>query len=230
MKFINFNIRYGGQDRTPEIIKYLIKNDFDLIILTEFIMNDCGKEIIQKLTEKGYKTQSSNEIKDYGSFIASKKEFTIKKLDDRWAEIYIPEIDLYVLGVYVPDRSGAYKTSFWNKILEYAEKNSQKNVLISGDFNSNTNEDSANETEYYAQYLRKLEDLGFIDVWKYYSKDRSDRYTWFHHSGVGFRLDYAFVSPKLAASLEGVSTFHDSNLRISKVSDHSALCINWKKN
>lgn len=228
MKFLNFNIKLGGQNRTNEIMNYIIKNDFDFIVLTVFIMDQCGKEIIQELAHKGYKTQASNEEGGYGSLIASKNDFIIEKIEDRWTEAYFPDMDLYMLGVYVPDKPGAYKSLFWKKIIKFSEKNIHKNVLITGDFNSCVKEDSSNATEYYAKDLKKLEDLGYIDLWKCYSKDKSDRYTWFYHTGEGFRLDYAFVSPKLDASLEDVVTYHDSDLMKSKISDHSPLCVNWE--
>lgn len=226
MRILNFNIKFGGQTRTPEIINYLLSNEFDLIVLTEFIMNDNGKEIMRRLSNEGYKTHASNE-QGYGSFIASKNDFILKNVQDRWVEVYIPKIDLYVLAVYVPDQPGAPKNLFWKKILEYAAKNIEKNVLITGDFNSCTRDDSSNGTEYYAKDLMKLDDLGYIDVWKCYSEDESDRYTWFYHSGDGFRLDYAFISPKLNVSLESVSVYNDSLVRTSKVSDHSPVCIIW---
>lgn len=70
---------------------------------------------------------------------------------------------MHVLGVYVSDQQGANKNIFWQKILEYAEVHNQENVLISGDFNSCTKEDSSNGTEYYAAELRKLEEIGFND-------------------------------------------------------------------
>jgi exodeoxyribonuclease-3 len=225
MRILNFNIRFGGEKRTSKIVDYLMSNDFDMIVLTEFIKNDNGKEIISKLVDKGYKTQPSNENGDLGSFIASREPFVVKTVEDRWVEIYIPTMDLYVLGVYVPDQLGFEKNSFWKKILDYAEKNVDKKVLITGDFNSCTKEDSANKTEYNAKDLIKLEELGYIDLWKYNATDDCKGYTWFHHSGTGFRLDYAFVSHELALTLEDVSVYSDSQIREAKISDHSPLVV-----
>jgi exodeoxyribonuclease-3 len=71
----------------------------------------------------------------------------------------------------------------------------------------------------------KLGELGYIDLWKYNSTAESMGYTWFHHSGTGFRLDYAFVSSKLAVTLEDVSVYSDSQIRESKISDHSPLVV-----
>ena len=225
MRILNFNIRFGGEKRTSKIVDYLLSNDFDMIVLTEFIKNDNGKEIISKLVDKGYKTQPSNENGDLGSFIASREPFVVKTVEDRWVEIYIPTMDLYVLGVYVPDQLGFEKNSFWKKILDYAEKNVDKKVLITGDFNSCTKEDSTNKTEYNAKDLIKLEELGYIDLWKYNAIDDCKGYTWFHHSGTGFRLDYAFVSHELALTLEDVSVYSDSQIREAKISDHYPLVV-----
>lgn len=228
MRILNFNIRFGGQKRTPKIVNYLVSNDFDLIILTEFIKNNNGNDIIHSLCNQGYYTQFSNEEGGYGSFIASKNDFVTKSVEDRWTEVYVPKLDLHILGVYVPDQHGAIKNAFWLNILEYAEKHTKENVLITGDFNSCTKDDSSNGTEYYAKELKELEDLEYSDLWKNYSKDESDRYTWFYHSGDGFRLDYAFVSPQLAQSLNEVRVWHESEMRENKVSDHSPLCIDCK--
>ncbi|MDP3066710.1 MAG: hypothetical protein Q8N08_08225, partial [Methanobacteriaceae archaeon] len=135
-----------------------------MIVLTEFIKNDNGQQIIQKLADMGYKTEISNDDGRNGSFIASKDEFVTRKVEDRWVEVYIPEKDLQVWGVYVPDQPGAQKDLFWKKILEYAKEHREENVVIIGDFNSCTTEDSSNKTEYYAKDLMKLEELGYIDL------------------------------------------------------------------
>jgi exodeoxyribonuclease-3 len=44
-----------------------------------------------------------------------------------------------------------------------------------GDFNSCTKEDSANRTDYNPNDLINLEELGYIDLWKYNSNEDSDR-------------------------------------------------------
>jgi exodeoxyribonuclease-3 len=78
--------------------------------------------------------------------------------------------------------------------------------------NTFTKEDSANQTDYNPKDLIKLEELGYIDLWKLYTNEDSDRYTWYHHTGTVFRIDYAFVSSKLAATLDNVSTYQDRHI------------------
>ena len=76
--------------------------------------------------------------------------------------------------------------------------------------------------------LIKLEELGIIDLWKYNSNEDIDRYTWYHNTVIGFRIDYAFVSPKLNETLESISSYQDTKIRESKISDHSPLVITIK--
>ena len=195
----------------------MLTNDFDMIVLTEFINNNNGQIIIDKLVDKGYKTQPSNEDGNLGSFIACRENFVTNNIEDRWTEIYIPDMDLYILGVYVPVSGGSEKNLFWRRILDYSKENVDNNVMIMGDFNSCTRDDSANQTDYNPKDLIKLEELGYIDLWKSYRIDKSDRYTWYHPTGTGFRIDYTFVSPKLGASLQELSALQDSKLRESNI-------------
>ncbi len=228
MHIVNFNIRQGGASRTNEILKYLLINDFDLIVLTEFINNANGKIIINELENKGYKTQPSNPVNGYGSFIACKENFKTENISDRWVEVDIPNFDLRVLGVYVPDKMSKIKNDFLKKVLDYCKNHIHENVLLMGDFNSCTKEDSSNNNEFNAKDLRELEELGWIDLWKQYHTDNSDVYTWFYHSGAGFRLDYAFIFPIMDPILEKVSAYHDSEIRKSKISDHAPIIVKWK--
>jgi exodeoxyribonuclease III len=80
-----------------------------ILFLTEFVKNNHGQEIIDKLVDEGYNTQSSNDDKNLGSFIACKENFEVKMIDDRWTEVYIPKLDLNVLGVYIPVKGGSEK-------------------------------------------------------------------------------------------------------------------------
>ncbi len=225
MRVLNFNIRFGGEKRNSKIVDYLLNNDFDMIMLTDFIKNDNGQEIIAKLVDKGYTTQPFNEKSGMESFIACKDQFVIEIIEDRWVEIYIPKMDLYVLGVCIPDGTGTVKSSFWEKILDYAQKNIDKKVLITGDFNTRIKVDSSNITEYDAENLLKLEDLGYLDLWKYNSANKLEGYSCIHYSVSGFRLEYAFVSPKLIVTIEDVSVYSDLQIRESKITDQTPLVV-----
>ncbi|MBU4606970.1 MAG: endonuclease/exonuclease/phosphatase family protein [Methanobacterium sp.] len=195
------------------------------MVLTEFINKESGNEIIKVLESKGYQTQASNLDGGYGSLIASNMNFITVNSEDRWLEVYLSELDLYVLGVYIPNQPGKIKNDFWSKILEYSLKNQDKNILITGDFNSCTREDSSNHNEYNPLDLKKLEESGYIDLWKHGHRDEGERFTWFYHDGTGFRLDYFLASPGLYSKLNGFKVSHDKGVRENGISDHSAILL-----
>src|SRR3990172_3910315 len=68
----------------------------------------------------------------------------------------------------------------------------------------------------------ELNELGWTDAWRF--KNTSLReYTWYSKAGNGFRLDYAYLSPKLKNGL--INVFHSHQERIRELSDHSSLRI-----
>lgn len=77
------------------------------------------------------------------------------------------------------------------------------------------------------KYLIKNLRLGYIDLWKYYSNEDSDRYTWYHHIGTGFRLDYAFLSNELEKQIKIMDVSHDSKSREDGMTDHSPLIMEY---
>ena len=133
---------------------------------------------------------------------------------DRWVEVYIPKMDLYVLGVYVPDNQGMEKNLFWKKILEYARENFNKKVMITGDFDRYTKEDSSNESENNKD-LMKLEELGYIDLWKYNATEESMGYTWFHPIRKWVQIRLCICFPQACYHPRGcVSIFRFSDQKI----------------
>lgn len=222
MRILNFNTRFGGEKRTYKIVDYLLNNDFDLIFLTEFIKKDNGNEIIEKLIDKGYKTQPSNKDGDIGAFIASKEPFIAGAVEDRWVEVYILKMDLHVLGVHVPT-SSEEKNIFWKKILDYAQTNSNSQVMITGDFDIDPTSDDPDEID--LEYLDKLEGLGYINLWKYNAVNEIKPYPIEKPKYEGFKLDHAFISSSLAAILEDVSIHPDSKIKKTNKSDDSPLVV-----
>ena len=70
-------------------------------------------------------------------------------------------------------------------------------MILIGDLNSCTKEDSANQTDYNPKDLIKLDELGYIDLWNYHSIEDSDKYTWYHATGTGFRLTIPLFPQRL---------------------------------
>jgi exonuclease III len=94
----------------------------------------------------------------------------LSKLDENsilknWSPVKKPKFRFQEAHHKMSDR---YYNQLKRLILQKnPEKNIDKNIMIMGDFNSCTKEDSANGTDYNPKDLIKLEKLGYNDLWKY---------------------------------------------------------------
>lgn len=224
MQIITQNLRHGGSSRIQALIAYVLSDQPDILVLTEFQdANASGTAVKEKLKKFKYHFCSSNDGKRNGVLVASKFPFTIESTESRKVQIHIEEYDLKVFGIYLPDKAGSEKDSYWKDVLHYAEQNKNSRALLIGDFNSCLPSDSENNTKYNAEDVQNLLDIGFVDTWAAYNKD-GNRYTWWSNHGTGFRLDYLFISKALDKEID---VWHENNTKShlgdNWLSDHCSL-------
>ena len=154
--------------------------------------------------------------------------------------------DFILLNIYFPNGGAkvhkgeqlTYKLNFYKKLQIYLEeiKRRQKNIIICGDFNiahteidiarPEENKDSIGflpiERETFSQFL----DSGFIDVFRYFNKEKKDSYTWWSYRtrarerNIGWRIDYFLVSPNLISKVKKIE--HQTHIIGS---DHCPLVL-----
>ena len=91
-----------------------------------------------------------------------------------------------------------------------------------GDFNTGLPVDAEGTPFVYSEKMAELLDIGWIDTWRQRNPDGRE-YTWYSNANKGFRLDYAFASPKMIGAVKGVS--HSHREREEGISDHSMLAV-----
>ena len=129
--------------------------------------------------------------------------------------------DVHILACYFPQ--GKEKIPVFEVVLEWAEAHSANPALIVGDLNTGKHRvDEAGATFIAADYLERLEGLGFTDAWRHFHGPARE-YSWFSTKGNGFRVDHAFVSEALLRRLRRVDYSHAE--REEGISDHSILLI-----
>lgn len=230
LKLLTWNIRQGGKKAIDQIVTSLVVHNADVVVITEFKENQSGKYLINALQRSGweYHVSSSPPNKENGVLVLSKPRleqmestFDEEKGCHRWNEVYLPDLDLYVLGVHVPNINETYDKSFhWKQVLKYADRRMGDNSVILGDFNTAVREEKASAPLKYSKCITTLVANGWADAWKTYNENMLD-YTWFSHRNNGFRLDYMFLSPAMANNL--VVSYHSHRERIKNFSDHSLL-------
>ena len=131
--------------------------------------------------------------------------------------------DFSLINVYIPngsrDKSNfEYKFEIYDLLIEYLKKNSDINFVIVGDFNVAHEEidlaspkENVNNTMFTPAERDKLQmvyDLGYIDTFRLLNKE-GDNYSWWAYfrqlreRNIGWRIDYAFVSPGLKDKVGG---------------------------
>lgn len=125
-----------------------------------------------------------------------------------------------LIHIYAPSGSGSKKNKeikleFYKKLLDFAEKSANDNVIIAGDFNiAHTEKDvsdpekaskAANFSNEEREVIDKLEKLGYVDSFRSLNPDEIQFSAWKSQktkgSGEGSRLDYFFVSKNLKDSI-----------------------------
>ncbi|MDR0588731.1 MAG: exodeoxyribonuclease III [Burkholderiales bacterium] len=153
--------------------------------------------------------------------------------------------NLTVVSLYVPSGSSgeerqAAKYRFLDVFLPHLKRLAQEkeHLIICGDINiahheidlknwRSNQKNSGFLPEERAWLTTMLQETKLVDVFRQLDK-RAEQYTWWSNRGqawaknVGWRLDYQFASPKIAATARAATIYKDE-----RFSDHAPLIIDY---
>jgi exodeoxyribonuclease-3 len=128
---------------------------------------------------------------------------------------------LRLTGVYMPNLR--VKIPYWEALIQALSVPADEPALALGDFNPcRAFMDEAGATDRTARFLDDVQDAGFRDVWRDRNPDGREC-SWYSTRGNEFRIDHAFLSPRLVGRTVDIRYSHDA--RHAGVSDHSMLVI-----
>jgi exodeoxyribonuclease-3 len=134
--------------------------------------------------------------------------------------------DLRLFNIYFPNGQRGqdrvdYKLEFYARLLEVCQSLHKKgeNIIITGDFNTShmpidlknakANEKTSGFLPEEREWVQKLLDNGFVDIFRYLYPDKV-QYTWWTYRlnartrGIGWRLDYFLISKALVPQVRDV--------------------------
>jgi len=223
MRVATFNIQHGGGKRIAPIIEFLKELNADLVVLTEYRLDDKG--LSKNLLELGYKHQVAGSAfaKENSVLIISKDAFKVLGASQRIVSVSLNN-GLALFGVYFPQ--GGEKLPVYNKLKIEVEGVGSR-VLVLGDFNTGTHYiDEAGKTFACADSFESLKDVGLIDSWRTRNPTTKE-FSWFSSQGNGFRIDHVFCSKSLDQEVLNIEYIHTP--REMKFSDHSALVVELRE-
>lgn len=228
LRVLAWNIRAGGGARLDGIAAALVRHDADVLVLSEYHAGAAGERLRATLVALGYPwmTKAAPPVGRKGVLIAARRRFrefgpVDATLPEPWKLIAADFGTLRLVGVYMPNLLA--KLPYWEALLAHLAPFRDGRALAVGDFNTcRAFLDEAGNTDRCAHFMDRVDALGFHDLWRRRNPERLE-FSWFSHRKNGFRLDHAFLSPRLALRAGTIGYSHAE--REAGLSDHSAMTI-----
>lgn len=131
---------------------------------------------------------------------------------------------LFAVWTYEP-----YLKQLWNAI-KYYDNLLKGNVIIAGDFNSNSKWDKNHKVDSHSDLVKHLESKNIFSLYHTFKKEKQGEETlptfhWYHHENKPFHIDYCFASFNFMNRLQNIEIGHFKDW--SKYSDHMPLTITF---
>ena len=253
MKIVSWNVN-SVRARIENILNYIKESEPDILFFQEIKTQEVTfpKDDFKKI---GYKSYVFGQ-KSYNG-VAFLSKLKILNIDTNFindklkqsriitGEIKIKSKKIKLINIYVPNGNPVntekyeYKKNWlnlFNKNIKKTLKNNS-NIIISGDFNIIPEEiDVYDSTRYENDALFKLEirkkyreliNLGFVDVYRHYNKNKQEYTFWDYFAGswqknYGMRIDHFIVSNNILENLKSININKKPRSK-TKPSDHTPI-------
>ena len=169
------------------------------------------------------------------------KTLGLERFDEEGRMLELIYQDITLINVYIPHggrdkHDYGYKLEVYRKLIDKMKDLKTKNVILVGDFNvaheeidlarPKENKDNIMYTPAERFQIDRLMHLEFVDSFRVFNKDAGN-YSWLTYykdareKGLGWRLDYAFVSEDLAPKLKDAFILKEITLG----SDHCPIGV-----
>ena len=222
MKLLALNIRQGGGTRIDSICSYLIAEDCDALVISEFRRNTPGDQLIEALRQAGFSHihHNNTDSKQNTVMLATKQASNLLKIDgcsNEWSLIGIRWAGLQLVGTYFPQRKD--KAGVFNTLETIASSD----LLAIGDFNTGSNTLDTEAAKFHcADEFLSLANRTFTDLWRAHNGEVAQEYSWYSNAGNGFRIDHALAG--MTATSRCINSYYDHSTR-DTLTDHSALIV-----
>lgn len=131
------------------------------------------------------------------------------------------------------DKDGAYVTQIWKAIHYYENLLSENNIILIGDFNSNTIWDKPRREGNHSAVVAKLEEYKIFSTYHTFfnllqGKEKHPTLYMYRHIDKPYHIDYCFASKYFIENLKSVDVGEYEDW--SKYSDHNPLIVEFQNN
>jgi len=244
-RIVSWNIRAGGGRRSDQILRQLLDWEPDVIGLCEFRGTPASQELAQRLAESGFPNQlmTTRDRSPARNALLLASRFPLQltpvlkmpKNRERWLLAKIESVSAFTIGLmHVPNyTTPKLKYPFLTAVHKMVDSQDLGPTLLIGDTNCGKrgiDEENTQPARFYREHdwIAGFDDRGWVDAFRHLHGDKRE-YSWYSHRNNGFRLDYAFCSPELKASIKAAQYVWGSDpeniRRREALSDHAALIV-----
>jgi exonuclease III len=226
VKLLALNVRHGGNERLPSILRYVAAQRPDVVVLAEWRekFNAVASAALHGMTIASLNDGASVN----GLLVAARQPFRHASATPATGSagvILLVEFDAFALaGSYFPQNEA--KAAFFDALAGLA-RDATRPLLLLGDLNTGNQaadkEEKGAKFACAAQFDALSRESGLVDLWRRSNGDRRE-WTWRSSAGNGFRLDHAFADQRFIERFAPACAY-DHVPRDSGLSDHSALIV-----
>ncbi|MEM7112537.1 MAG: endonuclease/exonuclease/phosphatase family protein [Chloroflexota bacterium] len=242
MRIVSWNIRAGGGKRRDGILAQLLAWQPDVIALSEFRGTPASQELAAKLAEAGWphQLQTIDRRKPATNSLLTAAKYPLKLLKTRhapkqprrWLLTRVQCPTPFVLAnMHIPNFNTGFKYPYHTAVLKVMKGWRLGPAIFAGDTNSGKSYiDDATGVFWRREHewMEAIETLGWVDAFRHlHGEERV--YSWYSHRDNGFRLDQAFLNPKMMPALQGMryewGVSPTEPERRDGLSDHAAMIL-----
>ncbi|MGB3216423.1 MAG: endonuclease/exonuclease/phosphatase family protein [Anaerolineae bacterium] len=224
IRLLTLNLRQGGRSRIEGVVRTVLGHRPDIAVLTEYRATP-GPALGAQLAAGGLVHQASSEPErpKNGVFVAARLPFRVfpdarhpSPSPRHWLQVRFAHFDL---GAIYNGLWGEGNAAFAQWLEGVMLRNRRRSFILAGDLNWLEVGDGGNESPGWVEWLR---DLGYSDAWRRLNPSGRE-YSWTNHNGTRTRVDYVFLSRRIAPYLTDARYDHDR--QNGNVSDHDPLIV-----
>ncbi len=236
MKIITWNCNMAFRKKT----KYLLAYKPDIVVVPE--CENIGNLKFEEgtLIPKDILWYGTNPHKGLGIFSYSTYRFKLLDCHNALFKYILPisvtggNIDFTLFAIWAnnaEDKDGQYVTQVWKAIHYYESILSNKNIILIGDFNSNTIWDRPRREGNHSTVVEKLASKNIYSTYHIFhdqvqGKEKHPTLFLYRHKDKPYHLDYCFASIDLIQKLENVEI--GKYKKWASYSDHNPIMVKFK--
>jgi exonuclease III len=230
MRIATLNIRHGGDKAIPRLLEHVARVAPDILVITEYRTQPEECRLVAGLRNLGLASSehSKPELRMNGVLVASRwplnqTRHLLTEGPHRQRLLAVETNGLRVVGAYFPQKTE--KHAVFDAVLPWLREHVDQCAVLIGDLNTGKHRsDEEGATFIASRRMRDIDSTGWIDAWRHVHADRQE-FSWYSSRPNGFRVDHAFVSPRLQGAVTNAWYDHSTREGETKATDHSLLAI-----